>query len=149
MEGAKPRLLYPRDRLGDSQGRWSGGWKTLPPQGFDPRTVQPVASRYADYTIASHKMCWQAAYQPGKSEEKHCTLVCSLPSEITRPTGLLLPVFHAESYSVTWPETQSRPRRNPVFTGKRISFRQNRTVIPKKIPRISEFYADRERCGIF
>ena len=35
-------------RLGGSQG-WSGQvWKISPPPGFDPRNVQPVASRYAD-----------------------------------------------------------------------------------------------------
>jgi hypothetical protein len=25
--------------------------KTLPPPGFDPRTIQPIASHYADYAI--------------------------------------------------------------------------------------------------
>jgi len=35
-------------RLGGPQGR--SGWvrKIFPPPGFDPRTVQPVASRYTD-----------------------------------------------------------------------------------------------------
>ena len=42
--GKKPYLL--RRRLGGPQS-WSA-WirKIWPPQGFDPRTVQPVASRY-------------------------------------------------------------------------------------------------------
>jgi len=36
-------------RLGGPQG-WSGQvWKISPPPGFDPRTAQPVASRYTDY----------------------------------------------------------------------------------------------------
>jgi len=50
-----PRPLYPRERPGTS---CIGGWvspragldgcgKTRPPPGFDPRTVQPVASRWA------------------------------------------------------------------------------------------------------
>jgi hypothetical protein len=29
--------------------------KISPPSGFDPRTVQPVASRYTDYAIPAHK----------------------------------------------------------------------------------------------
>ena len=36
-------------RLGGSQGRSEQVRKILPPPGFDPRTVQPVASRYTDY----------------------------------------------------------------------------------------------------
>ena len=32
------------------QGRSGQARKTSPPPGFDPRTVQPVASRYTDYT---------------------------------------------------------------------------------------------------
>jgi hypothetical protein len=41
-------------RLGRPQGR--SGWlrKISPPPGFDPRTVQPVASRYTDWAIAAH-----------------------------------------------------------------------------------------------
>jgi len=37
-------------RLGDPQGRSGQVRKISPPPGFDPRTVQPVASRYADCT---------------------------------------------------------------------------------------------------
>ena len=29
-------------------------WKILPPPGFDPWTVQPIASCYIDYTIPAH-----------------------------------------------------------------------------------------------
>jgi len=36
-------------RLGGPQGRSGQVRKILPPPGFDPRTVQPVASRYTDY----------------------------------------------------------------------------------------------------
>ena len=35
-------------RLGGPQGRSGQVRKTLPPPGFDPLTVQPVASRYTD-----------------------------------------------------------------------------------------------------
>jgi len=39
-------LLY--RRLGGTQGLFGRVRKISPPQGFDPRTVQPVASRYAN-----------------------------------------------------------------------------------------------------
>ena len=49
---AKPRPLYPRyplyGRLGGPPGPvWT-------PPGFDPRTAQPVASRYTDWVIPAH-----------------------------------------------------------------------------------------------
>jgi hypothetical protein len=37
-------------RLGGPQGRSGRVRKISPPSGFDPRTVQPVVSRYIDYT---------------------------------------------------------------------------------------------------
>jgi hypothetical protein len=53
---AMPQPLYPRERPGTHCiGGWVGhraglNWcgKSRPPPGFDPRTVQPVASRYTD-----------------------------------------------------------------------------------------------------
>jgi hypothetical protein len=36
-------------RLGEPQGRSGQARKISPPMGFDPRTVQPLASRYIDY----------------------------------------------------------------------------------------------------
>jgi hypothetical protein len=42
-------------RLGGPQGRSGRVRKISPPPGFDPWTVQPVASRYTDYAIpATH-----------------------------------------------------------------------------------------------
>ena len=38
-------------RLGGPQG---GSRKISPPLGFDPRTVEPVASRYTDWAIPAH-----------------------------------------------------------------------------------------------
>jgi len=38
-------------RLSGPQGRFGQVWKTSPSQGFDPRTVQPVASCYNKYSI--------------------------------------------------------------------------------------------------
>ena len=44
------KTLYPLNtRLGGPQGRSGQVRKISPPPGFDPRTVQPVASRYTDY----------------------------------------------------------------------------------------------------
>jgi hypothetical protein len=51
-----PAALYPgKDPVSIVQeGGWAPGpvWtgaENLPPQGFDPRTIHPVASRYTDY----------------------------------------------------------------------------------------------------
>ena len=38
--------MGPQDRSGRV-------WKISPPQGFDTRTVQPVASRYTDWAIVA------------------------------------------------------------------------------------------------
>ena len=59
---ATPRPLYPRERPGT---HCIGGWvspraglegfgKSRPQPGFHPRTVQPVASRYADWDMPAH-----------------------------------------------------------------------------------------------
>ena len=59
---ATPRPLYPRKRPGTHcTGGWVDpragldGWgKISPPPEFDPRTVQPVTSRYTDWAIPAH-----------------------------------------------------------------------------------------------
>jgi len=55
---ARHQSLYPRERpgtrygrLGGPQGRSGRVPKNLPPPGFCPLTVQPVASRYTDCSI--------------------------------------------------------------------------------------------------
>jgi len=50
-----PAALYHR-RLGGLQGRSGQVRKISPPPGFDPRTVQPVASRYTDYATHIHSV---------------------------------------------------------------------------------------------
>jgi hypothetical protein len=50
---ATPRLLYPQGKT-HFIGGWVGprdspdGVQETPPLGFDPRTVQPIASHYTD-----------------------------------------------------------------------------------------------------
>jgi hypothetical protein len=46
-------------RLGGPQGRSRRVQKILPPPGFDPRTVRPVASLYTDCAIPAHTQRWQ------------------------------------------------------------------------------------------
>ena len=46
LPGKTPMPLY--RSLDGPQGRSGRVRKILPPLGFDPRTVQPVASRYTD-----------------------------------------------------------------------------------------------------
>jgi len=41
-------------RLGGPQGRSGRVRKAYPPPGFDPRNVQPVASRYTHWAIPAH-----------------------------------------------------------------------------------------------
>ena len=48
--------------LGWPQGRCGRVWKILPTSGFDPRTVQPVASRYTDWAIPAPSLCLYAVY---------------------------------------------------------------------------------------
>ena len=43
-----PATLPPGKTLGEPQSRSGRVRKISPPPGFDPRTVQPVASRYTD-----------------------------------------------------------------------------------------------------
>ena len=57
----KTRYLLYR-RLGGPQGQSGHVRKISPPPGFDPRTIQPVASRYTDYAT---RLLWT-----GVEEEK-------------------------------------------------------------------------------
>ena len=50
------KTRYPLYRgLGRPQGQSGRVRKISPPPGFDPRTVQPVASRYTDWAIPAHE----------------------------------------------------------------------------------------------
>jgi hypothetical protein len=51
------KTLYPLyRRLSGPQGRYGRMRKVSPPQGFDPRSVQPVASPYTDLVIPAPKI---------------------------------------------------------------------------------------------
>ena len=49
-------------RLGGPQGRSGRVRKISPPPGFDPRTVQPVASGYTDWAIPAARKAIHIAY---------------------------------------------------------------------------------------
>jgi len=48
-------------RLGGPQGQSGQVQKISPQPGFDPWTVQPVASRYTDWAIPAH--VWESAWK--------------------------------------------------------------------------------------
>jgi hypothetical protein len=60
---ATTRPLYPWEGpgthcMGGLMGLTAGlDWKISHPPGFDPRTVQPVASRYTDWAIPAYNYC--------------------------------------------------------------------------------------------
>jgi hypothetical protein len=60
-------------RLGRRQGRSGRVLKIFPPPGFDPRTVQLVASRYTDYTIPAHSESSKHPQNPRVTGIYFCT----------------------------------------------------------------------------
>jgi hypothetical protein len=59
------KTLYPLyRRLGGPQGRCGRLRKILSPPGFDPRTVQPVASRYTDCVVPTLQECCIFMFTP-------------------------------------------------------------------------------------
>jgi hypothetical protein len=63
-------------RLGGPQGRSGRVRKISPPPEFDPRTVQPVASRYSDNAIPAVPTQWTL----GLSREKATWAWCWSPT---------------------------------------------------------------------
>jgi hypothetical protein len=50
------KIRYPLyRRLGGPQRRFGQARKISPPPGFDPRTVEPVTSRYTDWATPAHE----------------------------------------------------------------------------------------------
>jgi hypothetical protein len=74
-------------KLGGPQGQ--SGWvpKISPPPGFDPRTVQPVASRYTDCaTRPTHFTDLICRAQRNRWQgECNCTEICSRLAQLTDP----------------------------------------------------------------
>ena len=64
-------------RLGGPQGRSGRVRKILPPPGYDPREVQPVASRYTDWTIPAPEI---HSYQ----FPKNCSTVSFIRSQYNK-----------------------------------------------------------------
>ena len=63
-------------RLGGPQGRSRRVRKISPPPGFDPRTVQSVASRYTDWAIpAPIPTAYSSKINLGETEKNHDTLL--------------------------------------------------------------------------
>jgi hypothetical protein len=53
------RTWYPLSRrLGEPQGRSGQVPKISSPLGYDPQTIQPVASRYTDWAIPAYSNMW-------------------------------------------------------------------------------------------
>ena len=76
-------------RLGGPQG-WSGQvWKMSPPPGFDPWTVQSVASHYTDYAILAHTLYIKPEWMDKTTSDvcpslSHCCLSYTLISFLLR-----------------------------------------------------------------
>ena len=69
-----PRPLYPGEEtrylIVQEAGRapgsaWTRAENFAPPPGFDPLTVQRVASRYTDWAILSHRILLQSRIMEG------------------------------------------------------------------------------------
>jgi hypothetical protein len=58
-------------RLGEPQDRSGRVRKILPTLGFDPWTVQSVASRYTDRAVPAHKILLLMSYNVGGSQPDH------------------------------------------------------------------------------
>jgi hypothetical protein len=76
-------------RLGGLQGRSGRVRKISPPPGFDPRTVQPVASRYTDCAIETCRRIYciyifsNGATAPSRPGPPHCQGFTIIPNRHT------------------------------------------------------------------
>jgi hypothetical protein len=79
-------------RMGGPQGRSGRVRKISPPPGFDPRTVQPVSSRYTDWAIAatstnSYYVSLCSQYDCCKFLRILCNVIKNLDSKINTHSG--------------------------------------------------------------
>jgi len=82
------KTRYPlRMRLGGPQGRYGLVRKITPAPGIDPRTVQPVASRYTDWATS--------ALDPNISQTNPVHILASSPY---LRCSLMLPFLHVLNY---------------------------------------------------
>jgi hypothetical protein len=115
-------------RLGGPQGRYGRVRKNSPLPGFDPRTVQPVASRYTDWAIPGR------SETNGINEEKdkiYCDLWCVVKRSVRsvplfRRTPLFPSSGHNCSYTL-WCRQQVTRKRPYTCTRHKVSvtIRQN------------------------
>jgi hypothetical protein len=93
--------------LGETQGRSGREWKISPPPGFDPRTVQPVVSRYTDWAAGPHNyflviinpICFKARSQ--NREMRHLISSLSFRSTARKnstPTGMIFMKFDIDYF---------------------------------------------------
>ena len=79
-------------RVFGPQGRFGRVRKTSPPPGFDPQTVQPVASRYTDCAIAVHQY-FLVASQNSRCLNAILSIAVRLPTDATVYFVYLFPLF--------------------------------------------------------
>ena len=82
-------------RLGGPQGRSGPVRKASPPPGFDPRTVQPVASRYNDWAIP-------AAKSQDKGINKAALVYDHLPQFSKSPVRIFLSAADSQNLETEW-----------------------------------------------
>ena len=78
-------------RLGGPHGRSGRVRKSMPPPGFDPQTVQPVASGYTDWAIPAYKV------QTVSNKTSSLAIV-----NIADPSGLAVQGMHSHSAIEHW-----------------------------------------------
>ena len=90
---------------------FTGGWvgpravldacgKSRPPPGFNPRTVQPVASRYTNWAIPAHTYCRVYVINCTGHTQKNGA-VSIVNSFETAPFFCVCPVYHTSSEDYT------------------------------------------------
>ena len=90
---ATPRPLYPRKRdpvhtiqeAGWAPGSvWKGAENLAPPPGYDPRTVQSVASRYTDWAIPDHLSGKEKIFNASTMDQVHILSAKYLPRGLSQ-----------------------------------------------------------------
>ena len=99
-----PRPLYPRERPGThctrgwvgSRAGLDGCGKSRPPPGFDPRTVQPVASRYTDCAIPAASACCKGLKNSVTSDLREIRVYKQLEASLVEAETFSPVVIHWE-----------------------------------------------------